>query len=84
MKTFLIGTRLITQPNMIGEVISETPKTITLRVVELVFTPKSSIRWTHKFTKGERQWFQGLKGQTRKFWRESGVEVGGTSKLVEV
>lgn len=71
-----IGTKWITQPNYLGEIISETPCTVTLKISRVVFTPKSSKTFTHKFSKAEREHFSSIKGQIRKFWKKSGFQIG--------
>ena len=80
MKTIFIGTTCITRPNLFGKIIRETPKTIELEIVKMDFKPKSSRRFTHKFTKSDREWFtQGQIGRRLKFWKTTGIQIGGGS-----
>lgn len=73
-----IGTLCITRPNKFGQIIRETPKTIEIEITKMDFRPKSSRRFTHKFTQGEREWFtEGQIGRRMKFWKKTGIEIGG-------
>lgn len=81
MKLF-IGTPFITTPNFTVKVVKETPKTYVTEIVKINFSAKKSATLMHTFTKGEREWFSSLKGQTRKFWKESRREIGGTAFIV--
>lgn len=77
-KQIKIGQPFITQPNEIGEIIKETPKTIIIKILKRTFESKTSgTGITHNFTKGEREWFGGECNFTRKFWKETGKEIGG-------
>ena len=78
--TVFIGTPYITQPNLVGEVVGETPTLRTIEVREVDFTPKTgkSGRMTHRFSEGEREYLTDIfVGQVRRFHKESGKEVGG-------
>ena len=79
-----IGTQYITTPNMVGEIVRETPKMIIVKVTGKTFKSKSSATLTHKFTKGEREWhLDRFKPYERRFWKDTGYEVGGTAHLID-
>jgi hypothetical protein len=68
----------ITQPDEIGEIIRETPKTIIVKIIKRTFESNTSgTGRTYKFSKGDKEWFGGELNFTRKFWKETGKEIGG-------
>ncbi len=77
-----IGTSKIASPNMIGAFLRETPAMIIVTIVKRTFEPKSSLTLTHKFDKGQREWFKSCVGFERRYWKVSGVEVGGSSFII--
>ncbi len=82
-KTIKIATRFITQPNEVGEIIRETPKTVIVQVTKRTFNDKRSATGViHKFTAGEREWFGGELNLQRRFWKESGNEIGGQTRII--
>lgn len=82
MKTFKIGMPRITQPNMVGELVRETPKMLVIKITKRTFETKSSRTLTHKFTKSDRKWYGDKCGFERRFWKENGKEVGGDAFII--
>lgn len=82
METIFIGTPCITRPNSFGKIIRETPKTIELEIIKIDFRPKSSRIFTHKFTKSNREWFSDQIGKRLKFWKTTGIQIGGSSFII--
>lgn len=77
--TTYIGTSRITQPCYFGRQVKETTTRITLEIVGLDFSPKTSgTGLTHKFSKGEQKFFTDiLVGQTRTYRKSDGKQIGG-------
>ena len=83
MKTHYIGTRSILRPNLFGQVTIETPKTITVRIVDIDFSSKTSKTGvTHRFSHGERKWLKNLLGQQMTFNKATGKEIRGDACLM--
>lgn len=71
----------ITTPNAIGIIINETPKTLTVKVTERTFEPKTNDRFPNrKWTDGQIEWFAEHIGFELKFWKDTMIEFGGKNK----
>jgi hypothetical protein len=77
-KAIKINTPTIMTPNWIGEIIGETPKTITIKISKGIFTPKTSgTGLKHSFNTEKKEWFNQSIGREIKFWKKDGKEIGG-------
>ena len=83
VRRFKIGAQYITEPNMIGELVRETPRMFVLKITKRTFEPKSSATFTHKFKANEREFYSKCFPYEKRFWKETGIEVGGTSMIIK-
>ena len=82
-KTFLIKTLFITKPDEFGEIIGETSRTITLKIISLSNESKSSNTFTHEFTKEDIEYYSAFRiGKTRRFSKTTLFEIGGSTRLI--
>ncbi len=80
---FKIGTEYITTPNAIGKLVRETPSMWVIKITKRTFEPKSSMTSTYKFTKTDKEYMKDAAvGKEKKFWKDSGKEVGGSWFIV--
>lgn len=83
MKKVKICTPYITTPNQKGIILRETPKMIIVKVTGKTFESKSSNTLTSKFNKAQKDWhMEGFEPFDKRFWKDTLLEVGGTSRLI--
>ena len=67
----------ITSPNAIGLITKETPKTLTIKIIERTFEEKTNATFPNsKWSDGDKEHFSTCVGFERKFWKETGLEFG--------
>lgn len=83
MKNLKISTPFITQPNYIGRIIRETPKTFIIELTSITFEDKSNFNNTHKFSNDRIEYLtDGFKPRIKKFWKDNCKEIGGDMKII--
>jgi hypothetical protein len=66
---------LITSPNAIGLITKETPKTLTIKIIERTFEEKTNKTFPKsKWSDGDIEHFSERVGFERKFWKKTGLE----------
>ncbi len=76
-KNCVLHFSLITSPNAIGEIVKETPKTLTVRFTKRTFEEKTSSAFPNKkWSDSDKERFIDCIGFERKFWKETMFEFG--------
>jgi len=89
MKQLILKGMMITQAGLKGEVIKETPKTVSVKITDTFF-PKHDLQdnVVYQISKDSQTYLHELNvGQIRKFWKlhptRTGMEIGGHYEIIK-